>query len=393
MPATALSTPAPEKSERLLSLDLLRGFDMLVLVALHPVLMALFRVWKAPEWLRYHAGHVRWEGFAAWDLVMPLFMFLAGTALPFSMRKYRSGERMTWRFWFRLAKRMALLWGLGMVVQGNLLSLNPDHFRLYSNTLQAIAAGYLIATLTLLTPKIRVHVIIAALLLAAFWAAMRYASFTFDGVTYGGGSYAPQTNLAEGIDRIVLGGWRDGASRLPDGSIRFAPWYTYTWILSSLTFGVTVLLGSLAGELLLVKRFSPMRKTFLLAASGFGLCLGGWLWSFEHPVVKPLFTCSFTLIAAGWSMLLLAVFHLFADVLRWRWGSGLLAIFGVNALAAYLLGEYCGGALVTFADRFLFGLRPIVGNAWYGTIQQAGAALLIIAILWVLRRAKLFLRA
>ncbi len=382
-----------EKPGRLLSLDLLRGFDMLALVALHPVLTALFRVWQAPEWVSYHAGHARWEGFTAWDLVMPLFMFTAGAALPFSMRKYRAGEKLTWRFWARLVKRMALLWLLGMVMQGNLPSLDPGRFRLYSNTLQAIAAGYFIATLALLTPKIRVHGIIAALLLAAFWAAMRYGSLELGGVVYGNGSYAPATNLAEGIDRALLGGWRDGAARLPDGSIRFAPWYTYTWLLSSLTFGATVLFGSLAGELLQSPRFTPPAKTFLLAAAGLGLCLAGWLWSFEHPVVKHLFTCCFTLLAAGWSMLLLAGFHLFADVLLWRRGGGLLTLFGTNALLAYFLGEYCGGPLCAFADRFLFGLRPIAGNAWYGVIQQIGSALLLVAVLWILRRANLFLRA
>lgn len=390
-----MNTEIPEKpkNKRLLSLDALRGFDMLVLVCLQPLLLASFRIWDAPEWLRYHLRHVGWEGFAAWDLVMPLFMFMAGTALPFSMSKYRAGERVTWHFWLRLLKRLCVLWVLGMVVQGNLLSLDPDKIKLYTNTLQAIAAGYLIASLTLLIPRSRWHPLVTVFLLLAFWGAMRFCSLEYDGVLYGNGSYAKTDNLAEGIDRLLLGHWRDGASLSPEGNVRFSPGYRYTWILSSLTFGATVLFGAHAGELLRNKRFSPVMKAFLLALTGAGLCFAGWIWSFEHPVVKHLFSASFTLQAAGWSMLLLAFFYLVFDVCNVRLSTRFLSLYGTNALLAYLLGQYFNGALGAFSDRTLYGFRHLVGNEWYPLIQQTGFLILMTSILWVFHRARLYLRA
>ena len=123
----------------------------------------------------------------------------------------------------------------GMMCQGNLLALDPDRVYLYSNTLQSIAMGYLIASLLFLYVRIRVQIGIAAALLLIFWGAMEFITVG----NYGGGSYTPDSNLAEWIDRTVLGRFRDGAT-VENGEVIFATWYRYTWILSSLNFGVTV---------------------------------------------------------------------------------------------------------------------------------------------------------
>lgn len=132
----------------------------------------------------------------------------------------------------RIGKRVLLLWVFGMMCQGNLLALDPDRVYLYSNTLQSIAMGYLIASLLFLHVRIRVQIGIAASLLLIFWGAMEFITVG----NYGGGSYTPDSNLAEWIDRTVLGRFRDGAT-VENGEVIFATWYRYTWILSSLNFG------------------------------------------------------------------------------------------------------------------------------------------------------------
>ncbi len=98
------------------------------------------------EWLNesmWVFSHVSWEGFSPWDLIMPLFLFMSGISMPFSLSRYKSisDKRPLLR---RLAKRILLLWIFGMMCQGNLLALDPNTIYLYSNTLQAIATGYLI---------------------------------------------------------------------------------------------------------------------------------------------------------------------------------------------------------------------------------------------------------
>lgn len=97
----------------------------------------------------YQFEHEVWVGFRFWDLVMPLFLFMTGVSMPFSFAKYRdiSDRNAVYR---KITRRFLLLFLLGMVVQGNLLGLDWEHIYLYNNTLQAIAAGYLIAALLLL---------------------------------------------------------------------------------------------------------------------------------------------------------------------------------------------------------------------------------------------------
>ena len=126
-----------------------------------------------------------------------------------------------------------------MIVQGNLLGLNPKYLYLYSNTLQAIATGYLIAAIILLHCSFRRQLIVTALLLLIYWAPMTFL-----------GDFTPEGNFAEKIDKLVLGRFRDGVYWNEDGTWNFSPHYNYTWIWSSLTFGATVMLGTFAGKIM-----------------------------------------------------------------------------------------------------------------------------------------------
>ena len=129
---------------RLFSLDLLRGLDMFFLAAVGVVMQAAFKVWNCPVWLQDQFRHP-WLGFSAWDIIMPLFIFMCGAAMPFALgRRLREGKGVFWR---HVLGRVALLWILGMVVQGGLLSLDPKEFSPYCNTLQSIACGYLVTAL------------------------------------------------------------------------------------------------------------------------------------------------------------------------------------------------------------------------------------------------------
>ena len=186
-----------KKLNRLESLDVLRGFDLFCLVVLEMVLHPLAHAIDMPWFNSFMWGfsHVEWEGFSTWDLVMPLFLFMAGVSMPFSLSRYKDmPDKMA--VYRRIGKRVLLLWVFGMMCQGNLLALDPDRVYLYSNTLQSIAMGYLIASLLFLYVRIRVQIGIAAALLLIFWGAMEFITVG----NYGGGSYTPDSNL-------VIAGW------------------------------------------------------------------------------------------------------------------------------------------------------------------------------------------
>ena len=180
-----------KKLNRLESLDVLRGFDLFCLVVLEMVLHPLAHAIDMPWFNSFMWGfsHVEWEGFSTWDLVMPLFLFMAGVSMPFSLSRYKDmPDKMA--VYRRIGKRVLLLWVFGMMCQGNLLALDPDRVYLYSNTLQSIAMGYLIASLLFLHVRIRVQIGIAAALLLIFWGTMEFNTVG----NYGGGSYTPDSN-------------------------------------------------------------------------------------------------------------------------------------------------------------------------------------------------------
>ena len=229
--------------QRLESLDALRGLDLFFLVALGPLLRTLVRAIDSPhlDGVNWCLRHVDWIGFSPWDLIMPLFLFMSGISIPFALSRFK-GEADKSKLIYRLCKRVLLLWIFGMMCQGNLLSFDPDHLYLYTNTLQSIATGYIAAALLFLYTGRKTQIVLCVALLLIYWAAMKFISI--DG--YGGGNYTPEGNLAEWIDRTVLGRFRDGAS-VENGTIIFAEGYYYTWILSSLNFIVTVMTGLFAG--------------------------------------------------------------------------------------------------------------------------------------------------
>lgn len=141
------------------------------------------------------------------------------------------------------------------------------------------------------------------------------------------------------FDQLVLGRFRDGVYWNADGSWSFSDHYKYTWIWSSLTFGVTVMLGAFAGQI--IKNGSTNRAKVVKQLLLIGLALIGasLLWSLQMPVIKRLWTCSMTLLAGGYSFLLMALFYYWVDYCGNTKGLNWLKIYGMNSITAYILGE------------------------------------------------------
>ena len=371
-------------SKRLESLDALRGFDLFFLVALGPLMHSLARTANV-EWLNesmWVFSHVSWEGFSPWDLIMPLFLFMSGISMPFSLSRYKSisDKRPLLR---RLAKRILLLWIFGMMCQGNLLALDPNTIYLYSNTLQAIATGYLITALLFLFPSRRTQIITAVALLLVYWTAMQF--ITVDG--YGGGNYTPQGNLAEWIDNTVLGRFRDTAQVI-DGKVVVADWYHYTWILSSLNFGVTVLTGLFAGYIAKDK-IEEKKKLKLYFGTGITMVIAGWLWNFQMPVIKTIWTSSMVLVSSGYCFLLMGLFYYWIDYKGHRSGITWLKVYGMNSIVAYMLANVVNFRCI--GESLFYGLEQYMGSyySFLMTLWNIGA---VYVIIWFMYKRGIFLK-
>jgi predicted acyltransferase len=369
-------------SKRLESLDALRGFDLFFLVALGPLMHSLARTANV-EWLNesmWVFSHVSWEGFSPWDLIMPLFLFMSGISMPLSRYKSISDKRPLLR---RLAKRILLLWIFGMMCQGNLLALDPNTIYLYSNTLQAIATGYLITALLFLFTSRRTQIITAVVLLLVYWTAMQF--ITVDG--YGGGNYTPQGNLAEWIDNTVLGRFRDTAQVI-DGKVVVADWYHYTWILSSLNFGVTVLTGLFAGYIAKDK-IEEKKKLKLYFGTGITMVIAGWLWNFQMPVIKTIWTSSMVLVSSGYCFLLMGLFYYWIDYKGHRSGITWLKVYGMNSIVAYMLANVVNFRCI--GESLFYGLEQYMGSyySFLMTLWNIGA---VYVIIWFMYKRGIFLK-
>jgi predicted acyltransferase len=331
-----------QPSERIVSIDALRGFDMFWIAGGGPFVMAFFKLFAnpLPPWLERQFDHVPWIGFVAWDLIMPLFLFIVGVAMPFSIGKRVERGDSRRSIYGKVIYRVVVLWILGMIAQGHLLAFDSHNLQLYSNTLQAIAAGYLISAIALVELRVRGQGVLAGALLVVFWALMRFVPAP----GHGAGVFTPDGNLAMWIDNVLLGRFRDGTD--------------YTWILSSLGFGATTLMGVLSGHLLRT-RLPGGRKVFLLTASGLGCLLAGWLWGFEFPIIKHIWTSSMVLWSGGWCLLLLALFYGLIDVLGYRRWAFFFMVYGMNAIVAYMAPDLISFYRISNAN--LAGLARHVG--------------------------------
>lgn len=352
---------------RIMSVDALRGFDMFWITGGKHLILGIIALCSIPfpAWLERQFEHVPWVGFVAWDLIMPLFLFIVGTSMPFSFKHRVDENRGGAKLYLRIFRRVIILWFLGMVAQGNLLSFDPSQFHFYSNTLQSIASGYLVAAFVILYLPIAGQLAVTAALLLGFWLLMTFVPFP----GHAAGTLDPHANLAMFVDEFLLGRFRDGT--------------TYTWILSSMGFAASVLLGVQSGHILMSSK-KPFVKFFSLLGAGV-LCLGlGWAWSIWFPIIKHIWTSSMVLWAAGLSYILLALFYLVVDICGFRKWAFVFVVIGMNAIVAYM-----GEPFLTKGCDYVF---DFVKNETAMNLLHITEFCAFWAILYLLYRKKWFLR-
>ena len=370
---------------RLYSLDLLRGLDMVFLTVVGPLVWAFDAGWGLPQGFLYQFTHP-WEGFTAWDIIMPLFLFMCGAAIPLSLERRiaANGGRSNVAYWRHVFWRVALLWVLGMVVQGHLLDFSLLEVRPYNNTLQTIAAGYLaMAALVCLPMKWRIVV--------------PAAGFAFYGlVVHFCGDYTMTGNAAEHVEQAVLSAVLPAGSKAIHelgelgylGQLHEIGEIHYTWILTTPMFVFMTACGYFSTKILQGEA-APVRRFWRLAAFGAALLALGWVLALcGVRMVKHIFAVSFTAQAMGWSALLLAAAYLVADIWHVRRGTGIFLLFGRTSLLAYMIGEFFWPCFMFTGNYVTKGLTHLVGAPVQGVAACLAAIALLVCCLVVRRRLK-----
>ena len=371
---TPPSQSSPASSPRLQSLDALRGFDMFWIIGADAIGGALhgFQGGAPGRWLAWQLDHVAWAGFHAYDLIFPLFVFMAGVAVPLSLDKMlaNGGRRAALS---RVARRTALLFVLGLFYYGGL----AEPVRLLG-VLQRIALCYGAASVLYLYVRPRGLVAVAAGLLVGYWVLLRFVPVP----GFGAGDFAEGHNLTNWIDAHYLPLRKWDGDHDPEG------------LLSTLPAVASALLGVLASLWLRDAVRRPAVRAWGLIAGGAALVALGWAWGVDFPVIKKLWTSSFVLVAGGWSAVLLGTFYLVIDVWSVRGWAVPFVWVGCNPLAIYLISNVVD--FEKLAERFAGGpVATALNAAWPGlgglVLALLGAALCFALCGWLYRR-KIFLR-
>ena len=383
-----------EKKERLMSLDALRGFDMLWIMGFSGAVVALCSLVGAKDcWLATQMSHVSWEGFRHHDTIFPLFLFLAGVSWPFSYASQVAKGSSTGRIVLRCLKRMALLILLGLIA-GRALEFNFARYR-YDSVLAHIGVCWCAAALLytfVRSWKLRLAIVVG--LLAGYWALVFFIPAPDAAAVLSSTDPAVAKKVAQyaavGTDNFSpvgsLACWIDRAYEIGVCNERI---FNADGVLGKLTGTALAMLGVLAGELLR-KEMSGGRKTAILAGAGLAAVALTFAWSPVCPVIKKIWTPTFVLAAAGYSFLMLALFYWIVDVRGFRKWTFFFRVIGMNSITIYMLMR-----LVNFncTSKFLFAGVASRGNAdWSNFVILTGQVAVEWLVLWFLYEKKTFLK-
>lgn len=327
---------------------------------------------KSPqaEQMKLQFEHVEWEGFRFYDLIFPLFMFLVGCVIPFSLEKYRDRPSAVYG---RVFRRTLTLFVLGLICNG-LLRFQFAELR-YAGVLQRIAVCYGIAAALFLAMRWKGQILAVIGILLGYWAILAFVPVP--GGTAGDDS--KEGNLGGYLDRTFLPG------RILKQYYGFGD---NEGLLSTIPAVATVLLGAITGQWLRAKQSGWAKAGSMLAAGIAGIVLGT-VWGQKFPIIKNLWTSSFVMLTAGWSLILLTVFYVLIDVIKLQRWAFVWTVIGMNAITIYIAPRFIDFAKMS--EFFLSGCARLSGD-WGPVVLQTGKLSAMWLFLYALYRNKVFLR-
>jgi len=362
----------PKLQGRLMSLDVLRGLDMLFLTGIGGVFTALGKSYDNAffDCLANQIQHTNWEGFHTWDLIFPLFIFMVGASMPFAISKRIKDGYSRKKLYVHIIKRSFLLFFFGLFMSG-LLKFDFQNMG-YTGVLQRIAIAYFFSAVIVMNTNIKTQAITAGSLLILYWLLMILVPVP----GYGAGVITPEGNLHTYIDQQLLPGKMNNVFYDEDG------------ILQQMSSVAVCLSGVLAGHWLR-SSYSQRRKVLGLLAGGTISILIALLWSLSFPIIFRLWSSSYAMLTIGISSVLLGSLYWIIDVKGYKNWAFPFAIVGMNAITIYL-----APLLIDFNKPINFFVNGFINCL--GAFKPVFYALCILTVKWLflyfLYKKKIFLK-
>jgi Uncharacterized conserved protein len=364
------------RSRRLLSIDALRGFDMLLIAGGGAFIERSHGLtgMRWIDWLATQLTHPAWNGFTFYDFIFPLFLFIAGVSLSFSLQSGLERGMSKAALYKKAFNRFLILFILGLIDKNTPLDLfHPANIR-YGTVLGRIGITTLVAAILYLNFGGRARLAWVSGILLAYYAAV----FLIPVPGYGAGDLSFEGNLVGWIDRTFMPG------------ILKQETYDENALLTTFPAICLPLLGTLAGDILRNTERPEKTKIGYLCALGAILVPLGLIWGLSFPINKHMWSSSFILLTGGMAFFMLALFYGIIDVLGYRRWCFFFEVIGTNSIVVYMAYRLID---FNYTSKLLFeGLYMNFHEKWHPVFNALGALALVWLLLYFLYRKRIFIK-
>ena len=367
--------------KRLLSIDTLRGMDMLLIMGLSTLILRVCDLFPNGSdcWLASQMHHVAWNGLAIMDMVFPTFLFIAGLSFPFSYASQLAKGRTSRQIHRKIFVRCLLLVVLGVVYNGFFRLEFPQR---YASVLGRIGLAWMFAALLYVHCKPKPRAVLAAVLAAVLLVGygLLVGLVAAPDAPAGAGPLTQDGCLNGWVDRLLLPGRLHNGNFDPEGLLGVIP------------ATVTALLGMFTGDFIRLpeEKMSGPKKTRWMLAAAAALLAVGYLGSLVLPLNKKLWSSTFVLVVGGYSLAVYAVVYYLVEVKDRTGWTFFFRVIGLNSITIYLLQQIVPLRDVT--AFFLGGAAKLLPDAWGALLLALGYVSVCWLLLYFLYKKKVFLK-
>jgi predicted acyltransferase len=370
-----INTQTKSLPQRLYSLDALRGFDMFWIIGADEVLHELAKATNSTFWTNISTQftHPDWNGFHLYDLIFPLFLFLAGVSTPYSIGRLLQEGKTKQQVMLRVIKRGLILVLLGLIYN-NGLQVRPLSDIRFSSVLGRIGIAYMFANIIYIYANEKAQTIWFAGLLIGYWLILKFTSAP----GFPMGDLTMEGNFASYVDRSILPG------KLSKGI------HDTVGFFNNIPAVSTALAGIITGIYLRKEKTDKKKKAIVMAVAGIGCLLTAQLWNLDFPINKNMWSSSFVMHTTGLSLLLMSLFYYIIDVLGYRKWAFFFKVIGMNSILIYISVKFINWRYTT--NGFFQWLTDWVGAPYNLVMLMLCMILVKWMFLYLLYRKKIFLR-